>query len=392
MKTIGFLLAGTLMLSIVQPARAHEDLRQYKKFDISPDFEKLFKERLQMEQQLGPLKDFIKKIAADPSKLPTNPDQLKGLKIDDATKKALKDWVTNDPQLREALKDWLTQQPPGPQPPDMKMLQEQLKGILDKAKDEPIKPIPPPKVKVEPAKPKTDTPAKIAERVMKRAENTKLGDWLRDSPAWNRAFVDLRNSIGKPDTSGIKLGDWQNKLPDTDGLLGRLPDLPRPDLGRWAPSLPAFDGFVSPDIAAPTMPTGPSMPTTATWGTWLLLAVVCALIAWQMVHWTKRSAKILDARAALGPWPVQPSAVNTRAELVQAFDYLALLTLGLGVQCWNHHAVARQWGTRAPTCAEPAHSLAALYERARYTDGTEALADAERDQARRSLVQLAEAL
>src|ERR1700685_935179 len=116
MKNIGFLFAGLFVLSFALPARAQEEPRQYKKFDINPEFEKLFKDRLQMEQQLGPFKDLIKKIAADPSKMPMTPDQLKNLKIDDDTKKALKEWVTNDPKLRDALKDWVKKQPPGEQP------------------------------------------------------------------------------------------------------------------------------------------------------------------------------------------------------------------------------------------------------------------------------------
>src|SRR5258708_36547274 len=104
-----------LKMIIVLPACAQDEPRQYKKFDISPMFEKLFKDRLQMEQQLGPLKDLIKKIAADPRKMPTDPDQLKGLKLDDDTVKALKEWVANDPKLRDALRDWWKQQPPGKQ-------------------------------------------------------------------------------------------------------------------------------------------------------------------------------------------------------------------------------------------------------------------------------------
>ena len=68
------------------------------------------------------------------------------------------------------------------------------------------------------------------------------------------------------------------------------------------------------------------------------------------------------------------------------------MTLGLAVQCWNHHAVAQQWHTQAPACGASAHALASLYEQARYTEGVETLTAAEREQARRSLVQLAEAL
>ena len=62
-----------------------------------------------------------------------------------------------------------------------------------------------------------------------------------------------------------------------------------------------------------------------------------------------------------------------------AFDYLALLTLGRDVQCWNHHAVVRRWSEEAPPCAEPAEALAILYEEARYTEGADALTEPQRD-------------
>ena len=89
---------------------------------------------------------------------------------------------------------------------------------------------------------------------------------------------------------------------------------------------------------------------------------------------------------------MQPEQVTTRTELVQAFDYLALLTLGVEVKSWNHQAVARRWCEKLPACAPLAQALASLYEQARYTDGVEALPPPQRDQARQSLLRLAEGL
>ena len=396
------LLAGALFLSIAVPARAQDEPRQYKKFEIAPEFEKLFKERLQLEQQLGPLKDLIKKLAADPSKMPLDPAMLKDIELNDDFKKALKDWAANDPQLRAALKEWIKKNPPGKQPDDAKHFHAELKKILDATPKKPIasEPIEMPKVNIEPAESKADPLAKVTERAMKRAENTSFGDWLKESPAWNRAFEDLRTSINDPNAARFKLGDWQDniKLPDGvmdnlgAGTLDRLRQLPTPEFKDWTPSLPEVSNLPAPALSAPSLPSGPSLPAIGKSGTWVLLAVICLLIVWQLLRWTKRAAVQADARAALGPWPVRPEAVTTRAELVQAFDYLALLTLGLGVQSWNHHAVARQWRAQAPATTETALALASLYEQARYTDGVEALTDGQRDLARRSLVQLAEAL
>src|ERR1022692_593993 len=167
-----------------------------------------------MEQQLGPLKDLIKQIAADPSKMPLDPEKFKDLMKDDNFKTALKDWARQDPQLKEALTEWLKENPADGQPANVKQFQDELKRVLDadpraiKRKDL--------TVKIEEPKAKPESLAKVTERAMKRAENTGLGDWLRDSPAWNRALGDLRSSIGNPDAERFKLGDWQEHL--------RLPD------------------------------------------------------------------------------------------------------------------------------------------------------------------------
>jgi hypothetical protein len=91
----------------------------------------------------------------------------------------------------------------------------------------------------------------------------------------------------------------------------------------------------------------------------------------------------------LGPWPVRPEDVSTRTELIRAFDYLALLRLGPAARSWHHRAVARQWAALSEASQAPAETLAGLYETARYTDGPEALTDAERERARQALLTLA---
>jgi hypothetical protein len=140
------------------------------------------------------------------------------------------------------------------------------------------------------------------------------------------------------------------------------------------------------------LPTAPSPPTPSG-NVWLFILIVLALLAagWYWLR-RQRSAKAAVAPAYLGPWPVQPDAVSNRAELVRAFDYLALLSLGLDVRTWNHLAIARQWTAKAPACTEASHALALLYEQARYTDGGDALTEPQRDAARRSLLMLAEGL
>jgi hypothetical protein len=145
----------------------------------------------------------------------------------------------------------------------------------------------------------------------------------------------------------------------------------------------------TPNLGAPGVPTGPSLSKSTTW---MLFILLCLLVGWRLLRWGKRKAPADEARPDLGPWPVRPEAVATRADLVRAFDYLALWTLGLAVASWNHHAVVHRWCEKSPACAETAQALALLYEQARYTAGTKTLTDAEHALARRSLLQIAEAL
>ena len=406
-----WLLTCVAMMGVALPAHAQPESnepRKYIEFKIDPNFEKAFRDRLKGEQQLGPLKDLVKKIQADPSKFPMNEQQLKGLKLDDPNfKQALKDWVASDDKLRQQLQDWVKQNGADKQKGNAKQIEDLKKLLAETPKTDVPRINDPPKVQVQPKngegiKPKTDVIAKTTERVMKQAENSKLGDWLKDSPAWQRAFVDLRTSLDNPGTSRLKLDDWQNKfrLPEGkvwklgEGALERIQQLPRPNLQRWTPSLPGMGNLRMPAISAPAVPNvgGPSLPTVSTWLTWLLLIVLFLLSSWQILRWGKRAKLVADERIQLGPWSVRPEAVATRAELVQAFDYLALLTLSREVQSWNHHAIARSWREKSPSCAEPAAALAMLYEQARYTEGADALTESQRDKARRSLLQLAEGL
>ncbi len=125
----------------------------------------------------------------------------------------------------------------------------------------------------------------------------------------------------------------------------------------------------------------------------LLLAVVLGfgallvrLLAWQ------RARRGNDSFGAwrLGPWPVNPAAVRTRAELVQAFDHLALLLLGPVARSWNHLVIAARLGEdRKADRRRAAAQLAGLYEQARYAPPGEVLADADLAAARRDLCLLA---
>lgn len=402
-----------LALGLASPIQAQPDAalpRPYVQFPIDPNYKKILDDRLKIEQQLGPFKDLVKQILADPKMLHLDPDKIKDMKLENpAFKKALADWVRSDPKLQDSLRDWLKQNQLDQQSPDAKKLHEDLKKLLDRSA---LKGFEPPRVQDppdwknpgKPIRPKDDPITQLTERAMKQTERTPLGERLKKSAAWKQAFEDLRASLDQPDAARGMLGDWPGKLLTADGktwklaedALERLRDLPPPQLDRftWNLQVPGIGKIPLPDLGPPGMAdlSGPALPSSGTAASWLLLLLIGLLVGWRLLRWRKGAASIVPERPDLGPWPVRPEAIATRADLVRAFDYLALWTLGLGVKSWNHHAVVSRWGKTAPACADVARALAKLYEQARYTAGAEQLPEAERDLARRSLLQLAEAL
>lgn len=414
-----WLLAGAVLVGMAVSLSAQPDQpRKYERFDFDPDVAKMLRDRLQAEKDLGPLKDILKDIAKDPSKFKLDPKQIEDLKKKNpGLEKAVKDLVKNNPDLQKSLKQFAEQKPPVNQPVEVKKLQDDLKKFFEEQKakkdvpplpkDVPAPPLPPPsppklkKIDAPPA-PKPDPVAKTAQNLMKKTENTKLGDWLKDSPAWKRAYDDLQNSM-KADTAKKTTGLLDKLQPGDgkwwklgEGVVERMQKLPRPNFERVGPPLPGLGNFRAPNLAPPPMPDpgGPALPTIGAGLAWLLLLILLLLLAWILYRWSRRAdaENAVDVRRGLGPWPVRPEEVATRTELVQAFDYLALLTLGSDVQCWNHHAVARRWREASSSCAASAQTLALLYEQARYTEGADALPAPQREQARQSLLQIAEVL
>jgi hypothetical protein len=397
-------LAVLAFLCAALAACAQGEPHRYKQFDIDPKYQDLLKNRFEVNKQIGPLKDLVKQLMANPDKFPFDPDKLKDVKLeDDNLKKMVEEWVRNDPNVQKSLRDWLKQTPAGGKQPDMKKLQSELETIVDDAQKKGIQPpetsAPAGTRPLGPVVPKEDPLAKLAERALKQTEKSKLGEWLRDSPAWKRAFEDLRGTIGDPNAPRWKLEGWQANLLDPDGgawqlgakTLEHLRNVPKPDLERfnWDLSAPGVGDIPTPNLGAPGVPAGPSLSKSTTW---ILFILLCLLVGWRLLRWGKRKAPTAQARPDLGPWPIRPEAVATRADLVRAFDYLALWTLGLAVASWNHHAVVRCWCEKSPACAEAAQALALLYEQARYTAGADALTTTERAQACRSLLRIAEAL
>lgn len=388
--TLGIFAMGACPV-MAQPKPA----TRYVPFPFDANAEAVVQDRLARLKKAEQAQSFIEKLLSDPNQFRLNEemvDKLKKLKLD-------------DPLVQERLKPWLEKGPPGKSslpPVDLDKFKDLVEQVAE-AQESPLL-APPPPVGFSSGSITTNRPgdapkAPDAEAgvrdwlkgAMERAEESDVGKWLRESPAFQKALHDLHGSVRMPDLQ-----------PDRWGLerLFKLDKLSMPDaaalerLGQFKPKLPHINAPALPSLSRPSLPpvSAPSVPTIWSLGTvatWLLCFALVALLVWQASRWIGlpgRAARGADA--VLGPWPVQPTAVCTRTELVQAFDYLALLLVGNKARTMHHRAAAMEMGQRA-ACAGPAVDLAALYERARYTEGPESLADNDRDRARAALVRLA---
>ena len=104
------------------------------------------------------------------------------------------------------------------------------------------------------------------------------------------------------------------------------------DLGGWN-----LGGSAS---AAPSF--GGSSDGLADGVVWVVALALLVAAGWMAVAVARRRA---EARTRArpwspGPWPVRPSQVSTRQDLVRAFEHLAYLFLGLSARNLNHLDVA----------------------------------------------------
>ena len=141
-----------------------------------------------------------------------------------------------------------------------------------------------------------------------------------------------------------------------------------------------------PSVPLPNLgsPGSVSVGKTLLWGVVLVVAVI---LGWQIIRKISPGEPNSPALVLLGPWPVDPARVATRRQLIQAFDYLAVLSLGPQARFWNHRAVARNLAAVANQ-QTIAKELALLYEQARYTRGPEQLSPADQAAVRRYLCQM----
>jgi hypothetical protein len=388
------LLAGVCGLIVASAATAEDPPRQSHRI-FENDFgdlsqaQSLLARRLRHTEDIRNLQELAKELKA------ANPEQLK----------QLQDVIKNHPEFLDddrlhdiinAAKEYKQNGGIGLSPETTDKLTKEAKKFLDKQKSQETSsenpltggspngthpfdnqtPIPKPP----PVVPKGETPPQTMEQhvedLLKKLTNSAEGKALQKAAL---------NDLAKTDA------EWAKSSPAFADFLEKVIS---PKQANWLshnlklPELPNFGGLATPTSGASGLggasPGGGGLEA----GVWVIALALFGVAGWLAL----RAAKWQTARGAgvwsAGPWPVHPSRVFTREDLIRAFEHLALLRLGLRARPLNHLDLAGRLGDTGDR-AEPAARLAHLYEQARYAPGDELLPPDELAAARGDLSTLA---
>jgi hypothetical protein len=246
--------------------------------------------------------------------------------------------------------------------------------------------------------------AKSADWIKDHADDlgNDLADAIYDFAGTNEGapLADVLRTLKTPDFSGGGLAEpasnLANHLPDVGAFLHK-------QRGIWDEMGSIFrharDASMSRVGGGPRMSSLPSAPSARGDdrgnGAFMLLSLaVLLLLFWKLGGWSKlQTGRAANGAWQLGPWPVRPGAVSTRQDLVRAFEYLALLSLGRDASTCHHRELAARLAGRDDMDdarrRQAADLLAWLYEQARYAPAEESLSAEEMTEARHALCFLA---
>jgi hypothetical protein len=208
--------------------------------------------------------------------------------------------------------------------------------------------------------------------------------------------------LKKGDGDGLSFGDFMN---DSGGNW-KLPklDFPSMRLGSWFGGSSSGDSSSSRSWRWGNSPSRPRMNSPSGGsgglgsfgfgGSWfpvvVLGIVVLGILLWVVVKNLRMpESEIAFAGVGLGPWPVDPRRINSREDVVKAFEYLSVLICGASAKTWTHNTIADALTEIATTHGETAIMLARLYELARYAPLDEPLTHDEIMEARELVCGLA---
>jgi hypothetical protein len=221
---------------------------------------------------------------------------------------------------------------------------------------------------------------------LKDERGNSFWDFLKDGSSNGSSFSDLLKGgegmnwrFGKLDMPSLGWGKWWNENVSGSSSSGRS------NRSLDSPRMPRTGGLGS-----------------GSWGTiggvrasWLPMALLALIVVGAFIWW--RYWYIPRAAAAgagsvadgLGPWPVDPRRINSREDVVKAFEYLSVLICGPTARTWTHGTIAEALARLAATHDQTAMMLARLYELARYAPLEEPLTAEELLEARQLVCALA---
>ena len=183
--------------------------------------------------------------------------------------------------------------------------------------------------------------------------------------------------LRKGDGSGMEFGDFMDgsggnwKLPNFEMPSMKIGRLVRSDIAdREGSSSSSWNWGSSSRPRAPSSG-GSGFGSLGFGGSWFPV-VVLAIIVLGIVFWVvwknlrTPEPEVASIPHGLGPWPIDPRRINTREDVVKAFEYLSVLICGPSAKTWTHNTIADALAELAATHGETAVMLARLYELARY--------------------------
>lgn len=330
--------------------------------------------------------------------------------------------LESNPDLRKLVEQHVGDRPMAPRPAETEKLKEWLQKMQREAAErqasassggpEGAGPVPqkitqPGEAGITPTAGMPRTLPEIKSPRDERWQNLTRGldKWMpktsRDNPMVKRLVNDLNKSdFSKTAGSRFKNGpkvNWdrvgrnfkgtgrflERSLGKVDsGRLGRTPRMNNPRLPN-GPQLPSMSPPGGPALG------GFEMGSTATW---LVMGAALALggfLLWRLLLRPMSQRKLRTPADEIGPWPVDPTRIRTRSDLVRAFDYLSLLQCGKSARVWHHRTVANRLGSADEQRRHSATTLADAYEHARYAPLHDDLASEHFERARRELCFLA---
>jgi hypothetical protein len=217
----------------------------------------------------------------------------------------------------------------------------------------------------------------------------ELGGTEQGSP-----IAELLHELQKPDFAG---GNLNEPIAEMSQYLPKMGELLNEQRGLWNEMRSLFRDTRTPVL--PNLSVSKPAPPTGNESVWMPMLLVFSMLA-LMILLVRRMKAGANARSAegaadewrLGSWPVTPNGVSTREDVVRAFEYLALLRLGISAGACHHRALAARLGEQDghnPARRLAADMLAWLYEKARYAPVGETLSPDEFLDARNALRLLA---